>query len=146
VGDRKNLIDITHVENAAAAHLQAADALSAGSPVCGKPYFLSQGEPVSCWDWIDEVLALAGLPPVGGRVSLGTACMAGAVLERVHRLFRLPGEPRMTSFLALQLGRSHYFDISRARRDFGYHPRISTAEGMQRLKKWLPLAKPPINR
>jgi nucleoside-diphosphate-sugar epimerase len=48
-------------------------------------------------------------------------------------LLRLRGEPRMTRFLALQLGRSHYFDISRARRDFGYIPRVSTAEGMRRL-------------
>jgi nucleoside-diphosphate-sugar epimerase len=39
----------------------------------------------------------------------------------------------MTRFLAAQLGTSHYFDISAARRDFGYEPRISMAEGMQRL-------------
>ena len=64
VGDGTNLIDMVYVENAAAAHLQAADALSAGSPVAGRAYFISQGEPVNCWDWIDEILALAGLPPV----------------------------------------------------------------------------------
>ena len=52
----------------------------------------------------------------------------------------------MTRFLALQLGRSHYFDISRARRDFGYSPRVSTAAGMQGLRGALPLAKPPKNR
>ncbi len=64
VGDGKNLIDIIYVENAAQAHLQAADALVPGSPLCGRPYFLSQGEPVNCWDWINEILQLAGLPPV----------------------------------------------------------------------------------
>ncbi len=37
----------------------------------------------------------------------------------------------MTRFLAAQLGTSHYFDIGRARRDFGYEPQVSTAEGMQ---------------
>jgi nucleoside-diphosphate-sugar epimerase len=39
----------------------------------------------------------------------------------------------MTRFLAAQLGRSHYYDISRARRDFGYAPVVSTAEGLRRL-------------
>jgi nucleoside-diphosphate-sugar epimerase len=146
VGDGKNLIDITYVENAAEAHLRAADALGAESRVCGSSYFLSQGEPVNCWKWIDEVLALADLPPVNGSISLGAARVAGGALERVHRVLRLRGEPRMTRFLALQLGRSHYFDVSHARRDFGYEPRVSTAEGMDRLKSWLPLAKPPINR
>ena len=43
----------------------------------------------------------------------------------------------MTRFLAAQLGTSHWFDISAARRDFGYDPQISTSEGMQRLAEWL---------
>jgi nucleoside-diphosphate-sugar epimerase len=133
VGDGTNLIDITYVENAAAAHLQAADALLPGSPVAGQAYFLSQGEPVNCWQWIDEILAQAGMQPIAGGISLKAAYSIGAVLEVAHKLLRLPSEPRMTRFLALQLGRSHYFDIARARRAFGYIPRVSTAEGMRRL-------------
>jgi nucleoside-diphosphate-sugar epimerase len=133
VGDGTNRIDITYVENAAAAHLQAADALLPGSPVAGQAYFLSQGEPVNCWQWIDEILGQAGMAPVPGSISLKAAHSIGAVLEVAHKLLRLRGEPRMTRFLALQLGLSHYFDISRARRDFGYIPRVSTAEGMRRL-------------
>ena len=43
----------------------------------------------------------------------------------------------MTRFLAAQLSTSHWFDIGAARRDFGYEPRVSTAEGMQRLGEWL---------
>jgi nucleoside-diphosphate-sugar epimerase len=43
----------------------------------------------------------------------------------------------MTRFLAAQLTRSHWYDISAARRDFGYEPRICTAEGMSRLGAWL---------
>jgi len=137
VGDGNNLIDMIYVENAATAHLQAAGALVPASPVCGQPYFLSQGEPVNCWHWIDDILALGGLPPVHGRISLPTAYAIGGALEAVYRTLGLRGEPRMTRFLATQLGRSHYFDISRARRDFGYEPRVSTQEGMRRLKQSL---------
>jgi nucleoside-diphosphate-sugar epimerase len=133
VGDGKNLIDAVYVENAAAAHLLAADALTPGSPVCGKPYFITNGEPVNCWQWINEILALAGLPPVQRKVSLRTAYAVGAVLEGLWTILGRTDEPRMTRFLAAQLGTSHYFDISAARRDFGYVPQISMAEGMQRL-------------
>ena len=88
---------------------------------------------VDCWHWIDEILALAGLPPVRGAIPTRVAYGIGAALEAAHSLFHRAGEPRMTRFLAAQLGRSHYFDISRARADFGYDPQISTSEGMRRL-------------
>ncbi len=138
VGDGKNLVDMIYVENAAEAHLQAADALAdANSPVAGKAYFLSQGKPVNCWEWIDEILSLAGLPPVQKSISRKAAWRLGAALETAYRLLRLSGEPPMTRFVAAQLATSHWFDISAAQRDFGYQPRISTVEGMRRLGDWL---------
>ncbi|MFV1964504.1 MAG: NAD-dependent epimerase/dehydratase family protein [Pirellulaceae bacterium] len=137
VGDGTNLVDMVYVENAAHAHLQAADALGAGSTVCGRAYFISQGEPVHCWQWINEILGLAGLPAVKRSISYRAAYRAGFLLEVVYRLLRIPSEPRMTRFLASQLATSHYFDIRRARDDFGYHPKITTAEGMRRLENWI---------
>lgn len=133
VGDGKNLVDMIYVENAAEAHLQAADALSDGSPVAGRAYFLSQGEPVNCWDWINQILALADVPPVEKSISASSAYRLGAVLEGMYRVLGLKGEPPMTRFLAAQLSTHHYFDITRAREDFGYSPRVSTEEGMRRL-------------
>jgi 2-alkyl-3-oxoalkanoate reductase len=140
VGDGTNLVDITYVENAAEAHLLAADALERvgmSSPPAGRWYFISQGEPVNCWQWIDEILALVDLPPVTKAMSFKTAWRVGRVCEGAYRLFGLSGEPPMTRFLAAQLAMSHWFDIGAARRDLGYVPRVSTAEGMRRLGSWL---------
>jgi len=137
VGDGANLIDTIYVDNAAVAHLQAADALVPGAPLAGRAYFLSQGEPVNCWQWINQVLALAGLPPVRRSISLAAAWRIGRLMELLYRSLRLAGEPPMTRFLAAQLATSHYYDISRARRDFGYQPQVSTAEGMMRLGEFL---------
>jgi nucleoside-diphosphate-sugar epimerase len=141
VGDGANLVDMIYVENAAEGHLMAADALSspraeARSPG-GKAYFLSQGEPVNCWGWIDEILALVGLPSVKTSMSLAAARRVGLACEAVWAVARLRGEPPMTRFLASQLATSHWFDISASRRDLGYEPRVSTAEGMERLGEWL---------
>ena len=94
-----------------------------GSRVAGRAYFISQGEPLNCWQWIDALLALAGLPQIRKSMSLRAAWAAGQALELFYRVFRLPGEPPMTRFLAAQLARCHYFDIHRAREDFGYRPR-----------------------
>ncbi len=133
VGNGKNLVDMVYVENAAAAHLQACDRLNGDSPVAGRAYFISQGEPVNCWDWINDILALADLPRLEKRISYAAAVRVGGIFESVYRLFRIQSEPRMTRFLAAQLATDHYFDLTRAREDFGYDPPISTEEGMRRL-------------
>lgn len=137
VGDGKNKLDMIYVENAAKAHLLACDALQKGSPVAGKAYYLSQGEPVFCWDWIDEILKQQGLPPVKRKISFRFAWIIGSIFELLYKITLRRSEPPMSRFLATQLAQSYWFDISSAKRDFGYEPEISTAEGMKRLKEYL---------
>lgn len=121
VGDGDNLVDITHVENAADAHLQAWDALKAGK-AGGQAYFLSQGDPVNLWDWVNRFLAGNGEPPLRKRISARAAYVAGAVAEGLWTILPLPGEPPMTRFVAVELSKSHWFSIDKARRDLGYRP------------------------
>jgi nucleoside-diphosphate-sugar epimerase len=145
VGDGTNLVDITYVENAAEAHLLAADALAKGGAVsqaaspspAGKAYFISQSEPVNCWQWIDDVLALVDLPPVRKSITKHAAIRLGRAFEIAFGLWGLSSEPPMTRFLASQLSTSHWFEIAAARRDFGYEPRVSTEQGMNRMGEWL---------
>jgi nucleoside-diphosphate-sugar epimerase len=133
VGDGQNLISMSYVENTADAHLKAADALAPSSPVAGQVYFINEPEPVNLWSWIDELLALAGLPRVAKRISAVAAWRIGAACEAVYTLLRLRREPPMTRFVASQLASTHYYDTSKARRDFGYQPQVSVEEGMRRL-------------
>lgn len=63
--------------------------------------------------------------------------MLGAISEVVYRLFGIKSEPRMTRFLARQLSTSHWFDLTAARRDLGFAPAVSIAEGLKRLEEWL---------
>jgi nucleoside-diphosphate-sugar epimerase len=132
VGDGQNLVDVTYVENAAAAHLQAAAALHAGSPVGGRAYFLSDGEPVHLWAFVNRLLTGMGLDPVRRRIGYRTAYALAAVLETVHRALPVLGEPRLTRFTACNFAQSHYFSLARARADFGYQPPVPQAEGVAR--------------
>ena len=64
------------------------------------------------------------------------AYAAGAVLEAAWSLLRLAVEPPMTRFLAEQLSTPHWYDITAARRDLGYVPRVPMDEGLRRLAAW----------
>ncbi|WP_309387151.1 NAD-dependent epimerase/dehydratase family protein [Cerasicoccus frondis] len=130
VGEGGNRVDLTHVDNAAAAHLLAFDALNHGT--CGgRAYFLSDGEPVVLWDWINDLLRRVGVPPIEKKISAKAATQIGGVCEWGWGAFGLKGEPPMTRFVATELSKSHWFSIDAARRDFGYKPKVDLDKALQ---------------
>lgn len=56
--------------------------------------------------------------------------MAGDVAEN-------SSVPFFVRFVVRELATSHWFDLTAARRDFGYAPQVSTVEGLERLRLWL---------
>jgi nucleoside-diphosphate-sugar epimerase len=134
IGSRPKLIDTVYVDNAADAHLLAAEKLAPGSPVAGKVYFVSQGEPVPTWEMVNRLLLAAGAPPVTRAVPVWLALTLAWVFETASRISGSSAEPRLTRFVVHELSSAHWFDISAARRDFGYAPRISIAEGLALLR------------
>lgn len=137
VGNGGKLIDTVYIDDAARAHLLAADRLREGRAISGNTYFITSGEPIETWEMVNRILDAGGLPPVRRSVSPRVAYLAGWLLEVVYGLLRIRNEPRMTRFVARELSTSHWFDISAARRDLGYEPTVSIDEGLRRLQEWL---------
>jgi nucleoside-diphosphate-sugar epimerase len=133
VGRGDNRVSLSFVENAAAAHIQAANALAGPtSPPAGRAFFVNDPEPVRLWDWLNTLFRRVGAPTVERRVPAGLALAAGAVLEGAWRLFGLGGEPPMTRFVALQLATHHTYSLAEAREAFGYAPPVEGTEGFER--------------
>ncbi|RLP52723.1 MAG: NAD-dependent epimerase/dehydratase family protein [Ketobacter sp.] len=128
IGPGTNRVSVTYVENAAHAHILAAESNNTG----GKSYFINEPEPVLLWNWIKEVLRTLGTQPPRIGVPFFLAYGAGWCLEWVHRVFGLQGEPMVTRFIASELYRNHYFSIRRAQQDFNYEPLFSLHEAQAR--------------
>ncbi len=133
VGDGKNLVDLTYIDNVVHAHLLAEETLSPHSSSAGQAFFISQGEPVILWDWIDSFLEKMGLPKAKKSISLTKAKKVGWFMEKIYQIGRLKTEPPMTRFIASQLGTSHSYSINKAKKYLNYKPLISLEEGTQRL-------------
>lgn len=137
VGNGKNRVDATYIDNAADAHLCALDVLGPEAACAGKAYYISNDEPVAMGELLNQILKAGGLPPVTRSVPPGLAYVVGAGMEKIYGLLGKKEEPIMTRFVARQLATAHWFDISGAKRDLGYRPAVSMEEGMRRLAEWL---------
>ena len=135
VGDGRNEVSLTWVGNAVDAHLAAADRLDPRAPHAGKAYFVAQKEPVVLWTWLGDLLERLGAPRPTRRVPLRVAYAAGAAMEAWWTLARRPGEPPMSRVVALELARSHSYDLRPAERDVGYRERVPLGEMSERLSR-----------
>jgi nucleoside-diphosphate-sugar epimerase len=137
IGRGRPLIDPVYIDNAVEAHLLAVDRLEPDSPIAGRAYFITQGETIPLWEMIDKLLSAAGMDSVRRTISRPLAISAAGLLEAAYRVSGRRDEPPMTRFLARQLSTTHWFRIDAARRDLGYEPRVSIADGLRRLEEWL---------
>lgn len=137
VGGGRKLVDSTYIDNAVLAHLLADERLQAGAACAGRAYFISNGEPMPMAELINRILAAAQLPPVQRSVSASVAYAVGAGLEWLGRLTGRTDEPPMTRFVARQLATAHWYKLDAARRDLGYTPAVTIAQGLERLAQAL---------
>lgn len=137
IGHRRTRVDAVYVDNAADAHLLAADRLEPGGAIAGNVYFISNDEPIETWEFIDRVLVAGGVGPLKRNVSFPVAIALAAGCELLWTILGRKDEPRLTRFLVRELATSHWYDISAAKRDLGYRPAVSMEEGLARLGAWL---------
>ncbi|MDE0959575.1 MAG: NAD-dependent epimerase/dehydratase family protein [Planctomycetota bacterium] len=138
------LIDATYIDNVIDAHVAALDVLRIGSPCCGRCYFIANGEPIELHRLIAGILKAAHLEVIKPDVSPRMAWWIATLLEWLHRIPGVTGEPSLTRFTAKQLSTSHWFDLSAARNDLCWEPRISTEDGLQRLADSLTQTSEPV--
>jgi len=137
IGDGKNLVDMTHVRNAAEAHINAAEAVTANFAISGKKYFISDDHPVNLWDWIRSFIKDLNMPEITRNISFKKAYFIGSSLELFFRIFHFKIEPPMTRFVAVQMAYSHCFDISAAKKELHYIPIVDTEKAYIESIEWI---------
>jgi nucleoside-diphosphate-sugar epimerase len=126
IGNGRNLVDLTYVENVADALLLALEAPVAA----GNTYTITNDEHVPLWPAIRAILQRLQIPYAPRRVPLGVALLAAWSMELRARI--TGHEPLLTRYTAAILARTQTYDIAAARRDLGYVPRVSIVDGIER--------------
>ena len=126
IKEGKQLMDMTCVENVA---LAIALALKADRAE-GQVYNITNGEPTPFKELIEEALQGLGLPIRYKKLPAFLLSGLASSLEVLYRVLPLKGEPPLTRYTYYLLRYSQTLDISKARKELGYEPRISIMEGI----------------
>jgi nucleoside-diphosphate-sugar epimerase len=142
IGNRDKLSDFTYISNLVDAVVAAEERLVAGSPVCGQAYFITNGEPMPFFDFIEKLIVEVGYPPIRGKVPYWLAYAVAAIAEAIDTLRggTLNSEDGLSRFSVKYMVTHHYFSIEKAKRDLGWQPKVSLAEGIRMTVKELAAA------
>lgn len=127
VGNGKARFSHVYSENAAHAHVLAAERLFPGSPVAGQVYFIADDPPAgNLFDFMEPYLEALGLPvprrSLPYPVAYGVACVAELVAPR----------SKLNRFSVIQTCVDHTYCDDRARRELGYEPIVPPDEAFRR--------------
>jgi len=136
VGNGKNKVDLTHVDNVVHAHLCALESMLLDPSLGGKSYFIGQDEPVFLWEWLNQIFSEMGLPILEKSVSFKTAYQLGSIIEKIWGGLRIKSDPPMTRFVACQLAQDHWFSSDAAQKDLNYQPILTMDQALEKTLPW----------
>lgn len=133
IGHREKLSDFTYIANLVDAVVAAEAALAGGSAMAGRAFFVTNGEPKPFFEFVEELVAAVGYPPIRGRTPYWMAYAWAAVMETLRAIGsgRTRGEDGLSRFAVRYLATHHYFSIGRIRKALDWTPGVSLSEGIE---------------
>ncbi len=118
VGDGKNRISFTHVENLAQAIWLSIEINKKGTSI----YNITDSKSTTFIDALHKVKKLNHLQFKEIFIPKKVCLALGIVLEFFYRLFALKKSPLLTRYIVDQMSSDHIFDISSAKEELAYSP------------------------
>ncbi|KAI0228821.1 Sterol-4-alpha-carboxylate 3-dehydrogenase, decarboxylating [Lamellibrachia satsuma] len=124
IGNGKNIVDFTYVENVVHGHILAAEHLQKDSVVCGKAYNITNDDPIFFWEFMRRVITGLGYPAPKYNLPYGLVVIIAIILQFVCKILKPIKEirPTFTPMTVALAGTHHFYCCERAKTDMDYKP------------------------
>lgn len=124
----KNMVDITCVENVAYALRLCIE----NDKAVGNVYNITNGEPQEFKQILECLFKKINVKPNYLNINLNIVYGYSCIVEFIYKLLHIYKEPTLTKYNVCTLGYSQTLDISKAKKDLGYEPKITIQQGIQK--------------
>jgi nucleoside-diphosphate-sugar epimerase len=131
IGGGHHLTSTCHVRN-----LCAGMRLAAERGRGGEIYFLTDGDSIELRAFLSELMRAYGVAPPEGNLPYGVARALAWAAELAWKLLPLRGAPPVDRTAVRLIGEEVTIDDAKARRELGYAPVLTRAEGVAELRAW----------
>ncbi len=133
IGDGKQLIDLTYVDNVVEALLCC---MSSPLNTIGQKYNITNGQPQELAGFLLKILNKFGYKVRRKYVGFNKAYLIASAVEIIYKVMGLKTEPPLSKYSVLALGKSRTLSIKKAENELGYRVKISIDEGIGKLTHW----------
>lgn len=131
IGDGRAKSDNTFIDNLVDGQIEAARHLTPESPLGGQAYFITDGISLNYFEFFCPLVGAMGYPFPSRHVPVWPFYAATWLWELAHRVLRV-SPPALSHLEVRKLAVSHYSRVEKARRDFGWEPKVSLDEAVAR--------------
>jgi 3beta-hydroxy-delta5-steroid dehydrogenase/steroid delta-isomerase len=130
IGNGTAMSDNTYIDNLVDGQIEAARHLLPDSPLCGQAYYITDGVPINYFEFFRPIVEGIGFPYPERKMPGGIMLAVATVWEFLHWAIKIP-PPVMTVLEVKKLIVSHYNRIDKARRDFGWVPKVNLEDAQR---------------
>uniref|UniRef100_A0ABI0NK50 NAD(P) dependent steroid dehydrogenase-like n=1 Tax=Bos taurus TaxID=9913 RepID=A0ABI0NK50_BOVIN len=134
IGNGKNLVDFTFVENVVHGHILAAEHLSQDTALGGKAFHITNDEPIPFWTFLSRILT--GLNYEAPKYHIPywlayyLALLVSLLVMVISPVIQL--QPTFTPMRVALAGTFHYYSCEKAKKLMGYRPLVTMDDAVDK--------------